>query len=74
MAVDISNHKHALGFIIGVVFIDSIGFGIILPVMPQLIMGLSATDLSGASRIGGYLMFTYAAVQFFAAPKLGRKR
>ncbi|MBT3530243.1 MAG: TCR/Tet family MFS transporter [Gammaproteobacteria bacterium] len=71
MPVDISSHKHALGFIIAVVFIDSIGFGIILPVMPSLIMGLSDTSLSGASRIGGYLMFTYAAVQFFAAPILG---
>ncbi len=71
MPIDISNHRHALGFIIAVVFIDSIGFGIILPVMPQLIMSLSATDLSGAARIGGYLMFTYAGVQFFAAPVLG---
>jgi DHA1 family tetracycline resistance protein-like MFS transporter len=71
MPVDISSHRHALGFIIAVVFIDAIGFGIILPVMPQLIMGLSDTDISGASRIGGFLMFAYATMQFFAAPILG---
>ena len=71
MAVDVAQHRHALAFIVAVVFIDSIGFGIILPVMPQLIMSLTETDLSGAAAIGGYMMFTYAAVQFFAAPLLG---
>ncbi|MDA1370583.1 MAG: MFS transporter [Proteobacteria bacterium] len=71
MPVDISKHCHALMFVIFVVLIDAIGFGIILPVMPQLIMSLSDVSLAAASRIGGYLMFTYAAVQFFAAPILG---
>ncbi len=70
-AIDIIQHKHALYFIVLVVLIDSISFGIVLPVMPQLIISLSDVPLSDASRIGGYLMFTYAAVQFFAAPVLG---
>ena len=70
-AIDIMQHKHALYFIVLVVLIDSISFGIVLPVMPQLIISLSDVSLSDASRIGGYLMFTYAAVQFFAAPVLG---
>ncbi len=71
MPVDVSRHSHALAFIVCVVLIDSISFGIILPVMPQLIIGLSDVSISEASAIGGYLMFTYAAVQFFAAPVLG---
>ena len=71
MPVDIARHRHALTFIVCVVLIDAIGFGIILPVMPQLIISLSQVSLSEASRIGGYLMFTYAVVQFFAAPVLG---
>lgn len=70
-AVDVTQHKHALAFIVMLVLIDSISFGIILPVMPQLIISLSDVSLSEASRIGGYLMFTYATVQFFAAPVLG---
>ncbi len=70
-AIDVTKHKHALAFIVLVVLIDSISFGIILPVMPQLIISLSDVNLSEASRIGGYLMFTYATVQFFAAPVLG---
>lgn len=70
-AIDVTKHEHALAFIILVVLIDSISFGIILPVMPQLIISLTEVSLSEASRIGGYLMFTYATVQFFAAPVLG---
>lgn len=69
--VDVTQHRHALAFIVAVVLIDAISFGIILPVMPQLIISLSDVSLSEASRIGGYLMFTYAALQFFAAPILG---
>ncbi len=69
--VDVTQHKHALAFIVAVVLIDAISFGIILPVMPQIIISLSDVSLSEASRIGGYLMFTYAALQFFAAPILG---
>lgn len=69
--VDVTQHRHALAFIVAVVLIDAISFGIILPVMPQLIISLSDVSLSEASRIGGFLMFTYAALQFFAAPILG---
>jgi len=65
------NRRHAVAFIVTLVLIDSMSFGIILPVVPQLIMELGDVSLARASAIGGYLMFTYAAVQFFAAPILG---
>lgn len=71
MPASMHNRQHAVAFIVILVLIESIGFGIILPVMPQLIIGLTDVSLSNASAIGGYLMFTYAAVQFFAAPILG---
>jgi len=71
MPIDISLSPHALAFIFFLVLVGAIGFGILLPVMPQLIISLSAFSLSEAARIGGYLMFTYAAIQFFSAPVLG---
>src|SRR6056300_592784 len=71
MNIDPRTHKHALAFIIVVVLLDAIGFGIILPVTPQLIIDLAGVDLSNASQLGGYLMFAYALMQFFAAPILG---
>jgi DHA1 family tetracycline resistance protein-like MFS transporter len=71
MLIDVKSHSKALGFIVVVVLIDAISFGIILPVMPSLIMNLSGVGLFEAARIGGYLMFSYAVMQFFAAPILG---
>ncbi|HAG71496.1 MAG TPA: tetracycline resistance MFS efflux pump [Gammaproteobacteria bacterium] len=71
MLIDVRSHSKALGFIVVVVLIDAISFGIILPVMPSLIMGLADVGLFEAARIGGYLMFTYAVMQFFAGPILG---
>lgn len=71
MPVDINKSRHALTFIVIVVLLDAISFGIVLPVMPKLIISLTDASLPEAARIGGYLMFTYAIVQFFAAPILG---
>lgn len=61
----------ALGFIFVTVLIDVIGFGIIIPVLPNLIQHLTGGDLSVASKYGGWMMFTYAFMQFLFAPVLG---
>jgi DHA1 family tetracycline resistance protein-like MFS transporter len=50
---------------------DSIGFGIIMPVLPDLIMEVSGDDLAASAQYGGWLMFVYAFMQFFFAPVLG---
>jgi MFS transporter, DHA1 family, tetracycline resistance protein len=50
---------------------DSVGFGIIMPVLPDLIMEVSGDDLAASARYGGWLMFVYAFMQFFFAPVLG---
>jgi DHA1 family tetracycline resistance protein-like MFS transporter len=65
------NRKAALGFIFVTILIDVIGFGIIIPVVPNLIMELGHTDISNASLYGGWLMFAYAGMQFLCAPLLG---
>ena len=61
----------AIGFIFVTLLIDVMGFGIIIPVLPKLIMGLSGKDLSHAAQTGGWLMFSYAIMQFICAPILG---
>jgi MFS transporter, DHA1 family, tetracycline resistance protein len=61
----------ALLFIFILVLIDSIGFGIILPVLPRLIMQLTGVGIDRAARYGGWLSFVYALTQFFCAPVLG---
>jgi DHA1 family tetracycline resistance protein-like MFS transporter len=51
--------------------IDSIGFGIVLPVLPSLIVSLGHVTIAEASRIGGYLLAIYALTHFFAGPIIG---
>src|SRR5207247_8510586 len=58
-------------FIFITVLVDAVGFGIILPVLPELIMKLTGEGLSQASIYGGWLWFAYALMQFFCAPVLG---
>ena len=53
------------------VLMDSIGFGVIMPVLPDLIMEVSGDDLAASAQYGGWLMFVYAFMQFFFAPVLG---
>src|SRR4051794_4483895 len=64
-------NRRAVVFIFITILIDSIGFGIILPVLPVLIMHVSGSGLSEAARYGGWLYFVYAIAQFFCAPLLG---
>lgn len=60
-----------MAFIVGVMLIDSIGFGITLPVTPQLIMTVGNVELAEAGLLSGYLFLVYACVQFFSSPILG---
>nr|AMK59394.1 major facilitator transporter [uncultured bacterium UPO57] len=62
---------NAIFFIFITVLINMIGFGIIMPVMPQLIMAVTGQDLSHAAKWGGVLSFAYAATQFFMMPVVG---
>lgn len=66
-----STKQPALGFIFITLLIDVIGFGIIIPVMPELIRELTGSDLSSASVFGGFLLFAYAGTQFLCAPIVG---
>lgn len=63
--------RHALAFVLLTALIDTIGFGIVLPVLPDLIRELRGTGLDDAARWGGWLAFAYAAMQFFCAPIMG---
>jgi DHA1 family tetracycline resistance protein-like MFS transporter len=70
---DMSSKKReaALGFIFITVLIDVIGFGIIIPVIPKLITQLTGGTLGDASLYGGWLMFTFAIMQFLFSPVMG---
>jgi len=58
-------------FVLTTILIDTMGFGIVLPVLPQLVMTLSHVGLAEATRIGGWLLVAYALPQFLMAPVMG---
>lgn len=61
----------ALSFIFVTVLIDTIGFGIVMPVTPNLIMELTGVSVSQAALYGGWLAFAYAVMQFICGPIVG---
>ncbi|MDE2182319.1 MAG: TCR/Tet family MFS transporter [Alphaproteobacteria bacterium] len=63
--------RHALVFIFITVLIDVIGLGIVIPIVPKLIAGIAHVGLSDAARYGGWMLFTYAGMQFLCAPAIG---
>ncbi|MBX9784833.1 MAG: TCR/Tet family MFS transporter [Chitinophagaceae bacterium] len=66
-----TNRNAAIGFIFVTLLIDVIGFGIIIPVMPKLIEELGHVNVSGASKIGGWLLSAFAIAQFCFSPLIG---
>ncbi|MEO1135868.1 MAG: TCR/Tet family MFS transporter [Pseudomonadota bacterium] len=63
--------RYALFFIFVTVMLNMIGFGVIMPVMPQLIMEVTGEGLSQAAKWGGYLTVVYALMQFIMMPIIG---
>ena len=63
-------HRNLL-VLASIVFIDMAGIGLIVPVMPSLIQSLTGQGLDHAATWGGWLLFTYAAMQFLFAPVIG---
>ncbi len=63
--------RYALAFIFVTMFVDTVGLGIIIPVMPKIIAQLTGQGMSVAARYGGWLLFVYALMQFFCAPTIG---
>lgn len=54
-----------------IVFIDMVGIGLIVPVLPGLLEELTGESLDRTAEIGGLLLFSYALMQFLFAPVIG---
>ena len=49
-------------FIIATIFIDAVGFGIVMPVLPGLLMRTGGLDLAGAIEIAAWIGVAALAV------------
>lgn len=70
-SVQPASTRNPIVFVLLTVLIDTIGFGIIMPVVPRLIMEIAAVDVAGATRIGGFLLIVFAVLQFSFGPAMG---
>ena len=63
--------KRASRFILLTVLIYALGFGIIMPVLPDLIRHLADVDAAEAARIGAWVGATYGLFQILFMPMVG---
>lgn len=82
--------KASIGFIFVTLFLDILGIGLLIPIVPQLVTSFAARALSGegdllieafphegatpselAAKWYGWLIASYAAMQFFFSPIIG---
>src|SRR3974390_1431107 len=61
----------ALVFIIVTVLLDFLAFGIIAPVLPNLIIQFEGGNMSRAAAVTGYFGFAWNLMQFLFLPILG---
>lgn len=64
-------NDRAMIFILGTVFLDMVGFGIIIPVLPALIGDVGRVSLGEAAVLGGWMAAGYSLAQFLSGPLLG---
>ncbi|MDD9976503.1 MAG: TCR/Tet family MFS transporter, partial [Boseongicola sp.] len=63
--------RPALVFILATTMIDSMGIGLILPVMPALLREIGDIPLADAALYGGVLATSFAVMQFLFGPVVG---
>src|ERR1700709_780814 len=64
-------HAASVRFILITLVIDALGFGLVVPIVPALVLKLSGLTVSGASEWVGLLLTAFALMQFVCAPVLG---
>jgi len=66
-----TSRKAAIGFIFVTLLIDTMGWGLIIPVMADLIAQLKGIPVNQAAPYGALLLSVFAITQFLFAPVVG---
>jgi MFS transporter, DHA1 family, tetracycline resistance protein len=64
-------HAASVRFVLLTLVIDALGFGLVVPIVPSLVLQLSGMTISSASQWVGLLLTAFALMQFICAPILG---
>ncbi|MEM1410204.1 MAG: MFS transporter, partial [Pseudomonadota bacterium] len=63
--------KRIIAFVFTTVFLNMVGFGLIIPIMPTLMVDVTGAGISNAARYTGILYVVFALGQFIFSPILG---
>lgn len=66
-----SHRQPAIAFIFVTLFLDVLGIGLLIPILPKLVEQLSGGNVASASATFGALAALYSAMQFLCSPALG---
>ncbi len=66
-----SARQPAVGFIFVTLVLAIVGFGLLIPVLPKLIVQFQGGDIAAGSHAYGWIISIYALMQFFGSPILG---
>ena len=65
------SRRGSVAFIFVVLLLDTLGIGLVLPVLPRLVSSFFGGDLGVSSRYYGGFVALYATMQVLFAPLLG---
>ncbi|MDB6167877.1 MAG: transporter [Verrucomicrobia bacterium] len=67
----VPGRKPAVGFIFVTLVLSVVGFGLLIPVLPSLVKEFKGGDVSAGSHAYGWIISTYALMQFVGSPIMG---
>ena len=71
MTLSASAQRSSLWVVFAIVLVDIMGYGLLLPILPQLVQQLVGGDLESASTIYGLLVASFSLMNFIFSPLLG---
>src|SRR3977135_1619640 len=69
--LDMRNRRASVVFVLITMFIDVLGMGLVIPILPKLVQSLLGVAVAEAWFVCGLLVSIYAVMQFLCAPVLG---
>lgn len=72
LTISALRNKLPFAVVILTVAINSLGIGLIFPVMPSLLLEMGIPSIAQAASIGGLMSLVFALMQFLCGPMLGR--
>jgi DHA1 family tetracycline resistance protein-like MFS transporter len=65
------NARRALAFIFCTVTLDVLSLGLMIPVLPNIVLGFMGGDTAGAAKVFGLFATAWGLMQFLCSPLLG---